>query len=261
MQYYLKYRCEFDTIKDRQVRVDIELGRNIATYISGYPAPDFFIDFAPGDIFGRDYNALVFISTKRDFIIGDIIEVSDTDFNDGTYTITSFSESTDIVYEDVQLFYYYINVDGTFEIEESTSGILTFVPEIASQPPINLIASSQSPLILEYPNGKFEKMCPIRESKIRLKILSGNVNYDDFTIEFDTQYKIKLYIADKYNSLNELIEISDTDLVWLGWLDNDYITQPFLDIPTEIELSGNDGLSLLKTKSSKWFLWVIQFGS
>lgn len=249
MQYYLKYRCEFDTIKDRQVRVDIELGRNIDPHVGGALVKEYSIQFAPGDIFGRDYNAVEFVDSKRDFLVGDIIEVTDTSLNDGSYTITEVFEYEDIIYEGIQTFRYYLIVDGTFEVETSDFGILTFIPEIASQDPINLTASTQSPLILEYPNGKFEKMCPIRESKLRLKILSDNVSYEDFTIEFDTQYKIKLYIAPKYDPItNEYVQISESNLEWLGWLDNDYITQPYLDIPSEIELSGSDGLSTLKTR-------------
>jgi hypothetical protein len=249
MQYYLKYRCEFDTIKDRQVRIDIELGRNIDPHVGGALVKEYSIQFAPGDIFGRDYNAVEFVDSKRDFLVGDIIEVTDTSLNDGSYTITEVFEYEDIIYEGIQTFRYYLIVDGTFEVETSDFGILTFIPEIASQDPINLTASTQSPLILEYPNGKFEKMCPIRESKLRFKILSDNVSYEDFTIEFDTQYKIKLYIAPKYDPItNEYVQISENNLEWLGWLDNDYITQPYLDIPSEIELSGSDGLSTLKTR-------------
>lgn len=241
MKYYLKYRCEFDTIKDRQVRVDIELGRNIEDVIAN-SIPNTPITFAPFDIFtGTQEDTIEFYSTKRDFEIGYILEVTDSTFNNGTYNIIEVFESPYLIYEGLQIYFYSLRIDGEFSSEVSNAGVLSFEPG-ATDILVNLTAASQSPLILEYPNGKFEKMCPIRESKIRLKILSNNVSYDDFTIEFDTQYKIKLYIGPKNN------EIDDQDLVWLGWLDNDYITQPFLDIPTEIELSGNDGLSLLKTR-------------
>jgi hypothetical protein len=97
----------------------------------------------------------------------------------------------------------------------------------------NLIASGETPLEINYPNGEFDKMTGIRESKIRIKVLSTNVDISDFLIISDTQYKVKVYI-------NNTVE-------WLGWLDNDYITEEFLDTPVVIELSASDGLSLAKS--------------
>lgn len=96
-----------------------------------------------------------------------------------------------------------------------------------------LIAAGETPLEINYPNGEFDKMTGIRESKVRIKVLSTNVDTTDFLITSDTQYKVKVYI-------NNTIE-------WVGWLDNDYITEEFLDTPVVIELSASDGLSLAKS--------------
>lgn len=95
-----------------------------------------------------------------------------------------------------------------------------------------LTASSQSPLEIIYANGEFDKMCPIRESKIRFKFISKDVTYENFQIDFDTQYKVKIYF-------NGVLE-------WLGWLDNDIINQTYVDTYTEIQITANDGLSFLK---------------
>lgn len=96
-----------------------------------------------------------------------------------------------------------------------------------------LTASGESPIEISYSNGEFDKMVGIRESKIRFKFLSTNVDTTDFLITSDTQYKVKIYV-------NGAVE-------WVGWLDNDYITEEFLDTPVEIELSASDGLSLAKS--------------
>jgi hypothetical protein len=53
----------------------------------------------------------------------------------------------------------------------------------------NIIASGETPLEINYPNGEFDKMTGIRESKIRIKVLSTNVDISDFLITSDTQYK------------------------------------------------------------------------
>jgi hypothetical protein len=96
-----------------------------------------------------------------------------------------------------------------------------------------LIASGETPLEIDYPNGEFDKMNGIRESKVRIKVLSTNVDTSDFLITSDTQYKVKIYV-------NNTVE-------WVGWLDNDYITEEFLDTPVTIQLSASDGLSLAKS--------------
>ena len=97
----------------------------------------------------------------------------------------------------------------------------------------NLIGAGTTPVEITYPNGEFDKMTGIRESKVRIRVLSTNVDTTDFLITSDTQYKIKIYV-------NNTVE-------WVGWLDNDYITEEFLDTPVIIELSASDGLSLAKS--------------
>jgi hypothetical protein len=114
-----------------------------------------------------------------------------------------------------------------------------------------LIASSETPLEIDYPNGEFDKMNGIRESKVRIKVLSTNVDTSDFLITSDTQYKVKIYV-------NNTVE-------WVGWLDNDYITEEFLDTPVTIELSASDGLSLAKSidisdlsNNQLWGLYMVK---
>ncbi len=97
----------------------------------------------------------------------------------------------------------------------------------------NLTASGDMPLEISYPDGEFDKMCGIRESRLRIKVISNNINTDDLLITSDTQYKVKVYV--------------NNNVEWVGWLDNDYITEQFLDTTNEIELSASDGLSLIKS--------------
>jgi hypothetical protein len=214
MAYITRYRCEFDTIKGRQVKVDIEEERD------NVPAP---INHTGSYVFEADDDSLNLPSYLLTSLkIGDIVTITGT-ANDGTYTLKNIEIPT-IGFGYTKMFF------NEPVNDESALGIsLTF----ATRPVIDLIASSQSPLELSYPNGEFEKMNPIRESKMRIKILADNVTYDDFTVNYDTQYKVKLYI--------------NNTLEWVGWLDNDYITELFLDTLKEIELSASDGLSILKT--------------
>ena len=214
MAYITRYRLEFDTIKGRAVKLDIEEERDIA------PAS---INHTGSYQFEADDDSLYLpFYLLTSLKIGDLVSISGTS-NDGNYTIKNLEFPTS-GFAYTKMFFNEPVTDET-----STGILLTFT----TRPVTNLTASTQSPVELSYPNGEFEKMNPIRESKMRIKILTDNVNYEDFTVLYDTQYKVKLY-------LNNTLE-------WSGWLDNDYITEPFLDIPVELELSASDGLSILKT--------------
>lgn len=97
----------------------------------------------------------------------------------------------------------------------------------------DVIAYGQSPLVLEYPNAEFDKLTGIRESRVRLTVLGGDTVFaSDFVSTSDTQYKVKIYI--------------NSTLEWVGWLDNDRLSEPFRDGKYEIELTATDGLSLIK---------------
>lgn len=109
-----------------------------------------------------------------------------------------------------------IEQDGTFTIQ-------------------NLIAAGESPLFIEYANAEFDKLTGIRESKVRLAVLGGGssgISASDFLTTSDTQCKLKIYI--------------DDTLEWVGWMDNDQLSEPFRDTYYEITLSATDGISLLK---------------
>ena len=95
------------------------------------------------------------------------------------------------------------------------------------------LTGTGNPLEINYPNSEFEKAAGIRESKVRIRILSDVVTASDFLTTSDTQYKVLIYI--------------NSTLEWAGWLDNDILREPFLDTPEQIELSASDGLSLLKS--------------
>lgn len=235
----LKYRAEFDTIKNRKVRVDIEEYRDLSSRLI-IPGVNYIQFIKVGSI-----NNIIFTASSLDVKAGDQIIISDTfppgnrTVNDGTYDIISVIKAYLNTVDDVDFFLYTVRVTQNVVNENPTLIYVNFnaAPPL---PVINLTASGQSPLTIEYPNGKFDKMCPIRESKLRFKILNKNVSYEDFIIERDNQYKIKVYISDTFTFTNANLE-------WVGWLDNDYVTEPFLDTFSEIELSANDGLNLLKT--------------
>jgi hypothetical protein len=216
MAYITRYRLEFDTIKGRTVKLEIEKERNIVSPVN--------FSAIASSVFSASNNSLVTGTQALTFLeVGDIITISGTVSNNKTFTLKDFSYTTG-GFGSTTLFFNeaVINeTDGSFQMTISAPAVT------------NLTGSTQSPVELSYPNGEFEKMNPIRESKMRIKILTDNVNYEDFTVLYDTQYKVKLY-------LNNTLE-------WSGWLDNDYITEPFLDTPVELELSASDGLSILKT--------------
>lgn len=96
----------------------------------------------------------------------------------------------------------------------------------------NLIAATENPIEIQYPNAEFEKMTGIRESRARVRILAKNISAEDLLADNDTEYKIKIYI--------------NGNIEWVGWLDNDYINELFLDTGVVLEISANDGLSLIK---------------
>ena len=220
MAYILYYNLEFDTVKGRRVKLEIEKERNIVS-------PQVFQPFAVS-VFSSSDNSLETNQKMLDFLeVGDIITITGTANNNKTFTLKDFvitPANPGLIFGSTKLFF------NEAVVNESDSSYTMTISAPASK---NLQASGQSPIELSYPNGEFEKMNPIRESKMRIKILTKNVNYEDFTILYDTQYKVKLYVNDT--------------LEWLGWLDNDLITEPFLDVPVEMELSANDGLSILKT--------------
>ncbi len=230
MAYITRYRLEFDTIKGRAVKLEID--REINTNQIGFRYYGIYTQDA------KNYITVTSFSINNDykgtFYKGDKINITSTINNNGLFTIKNVNIYT-VNINNADVYYY------EFEVEESviTETDIDLFNDIIfiqfnSILPIQLTGSTQSPVELSYPNGEFEKMNPIRESKMRIKILTDNVNYEDFTVLYDTQYKVKLY-------LNNTLE-------WSGWLDNDYITEPFLDTTSEIELSANDGLTLLKTK-------------
>lgn len=115
----------------------------------------------------------------------------------------------------------------------------------------DLTAIGQSPLVIQWANGEFDKLTGIRESRFELTVSSLNISASDFLTENDNQYKINVY----YNGTLE----------WVGWLDNDRLQQDFKDTISEIRLTGNDGLSLLKnielsdnTNAQLWGLYRIK---
>jgi hypothetical protein len=216
MPYIARYRCEFDTIKGRAVKIDIEQDVPSTLNIQALCVFDAVDDQVT--IFDNDLSYL---------ILGDIIVVTGTTNNNKTYTVK------EVLYNSIGQIYTIVKFNES--VTNETDGTVTFT--ITPATPISLTASSQSPLEIQYPNGEFEKMCAIRESKVRFKILADNVTASDFYVDEDTKYKVTIII--------------NNNIEWVGWLDNNIITEPFLNIANEIELSANDGLSLLKTAELK----------
>lgn len=98
---------------------------------------------------------------------------------------------------------------------------------------IQLTAFGSDALIIKYPNAEFDKLTGVRESFMELSVCSSSaISALDFITTSDVQLKVKVYIEDT--------------LEWTGWLDNDQLQETFIDTITEIKLTANDGLSLLK---------------
>ena len=228
MAYFPKYTLEFDTVKDRPVLVSIDQERSIMPYSQ-------FFDQDAGESFAIFGNTLI-VTDKAPFnlpdadqiIAGDILTFDklSNNVNDGDYII-----------EDYNVITFGNTKTGTFTIKgnfpSNTEGV-NFTITINPADSISLTGYSQSPLEINYPNGEFDKMCPIRESKARIRIVPDVVEAADFVIDYDTQYKVTVSLFGA--------------ITWVGWLSNDLITEPFLDVADVIELSASDGLSILKTK-------------
>ncbi|MFO0089876.1 MAG: hypothetical protein ACK518_03660 [bacterium] len=227
MGYEVKYRLEFDTIKGRSVRLDIEEDRNFIPP-TGIIAMNYIFD-APSKAFSIGGSKSLFYSIFKDYIFeaGDklTVYISPGNVNNGIYTIIDYGL---FINENLGTIAVVFLLDENVTAATGTGIEVSVTPD----PIIDLKGYSETPIELNYPNGEFDKMCPIRESRMRIKVLADVVNAEDFYITKETQYKVKLYI--------------NSNIEWVGWLDNDYITEPFLDTNVFIELSANDGLSLLK---------------
>jgi hypothetical protein len=88
MAYILRYRCEFDTIKGRQVKIDIEKERNIIS-------PIIFQPIVAASVFSSANNSLVTGTQALTFLeVGDIITITGTANNNKTFTLKDFSYTT-----------------------------------------------------------------------------------------------------------------------------------------------------------------------
>ena len=87
----------------------------------------------------------------------------------------------------------------------------------------NLIAATENPIEIQYPNAEFEQMTGIRESRARIRVLAKNISAEDLLADTDTYFKIKVYI--------------NNNIEWIGWLDNDYTDELFLDTNVVLGLS------------------------
>jgi len=167
MAYITRYRLEFDTIKGRTVKLEIEKERNIVSPVN--------FSAIASSVFSASNNSLVTGTQALTFLeVGDIITISGTVSNNKTFTLKDFSYTTG-GFGSTTLFFNeaVINeTDGSFQMTISAPAVT------------NLTGSTQSPVELSYPNGEFEKMNPIRESKMRIKILTDNVNYEDFVTDY-----------------------------------------------------------------------------
>lgn len=226
MAYFPKYKLEFDTVKDRPVLVSIDQERPNMPYYNLFPD----VYSISGNTLTILDNAPTALPNQNDVLSGDILTI-DTSFsaNNGSYKIVSYT--LNIIGPNKSGIFV---IEGNFPLNVASDSNIGVSIDPAD--PISLTGYSQSPLEINYPNGEFDKMCPIRESKARIRIVPDVVEAADFVIDYDTQYKVTVTITDSTNT------------VFVGWLSNDLITEPFLDVADVIELSASDGLSILKTK-------------
>lgn len=233
MAYVSKYYSEFDTIKSKNVRIDIE--EEYVT-LNNFNYAAFFVNRIPS----QGINELIITQfNSKYFVVGNKIQISGTQSNNGIYTIISI----------------YPAGSSSFSIyftESVTPELVDMPPEVGGLGPTylkvdlvslavvtELTAASQSPLEISYDYGEFDKNVSIRESKLRFKFLNKGIHYDDIVNEWDTQYKIKVTI--------------NNNLEWIGYLDSNYLSELFLDTLSELQISANDGLSLLKTRPLRDF--------
>ena len=188
MAYQLRYRLEFDTIKGRNVRLDIEEFRNLPPASETFLAY-FIADSAPNEIIIS--NGLMTNDLPNYIVKGDTITISSTLFNNGTYTVTGYEIYVGD-FLDGQAYLAKITVEETLTIEIDTENEI-ILEVTTGEYYQDLTPSGQSPIELSYPNGEFDKMCPIRESKMRIKILSDVVTFQDFVVTSDTQFKVSLF--------------------------------------------------------------------
>ncbi len=183
MAYVTRYRLEFDTIKERQVKLDIEEERDI---------PPASINHTGSYIFEADDDSLYLPSYLLTSLkIGDLVSISGTS-NDSNYTIKNLEfPTTGFAY--TKMFFNEPVTDET-----STGILLTFT----TRPEINLIGSTQTPVELSYANGEFEKMNPIRESKMRIKIFM-DTDFEDQQAAF----------FNEIDQLQQKFNLKETDLI------------------------------------------------
>jgi len=87
MAYITRYRLEFDTIKGRTVKLEIEKERNIVSPVN--------FSAIASSVFSASNNSLVTGTQALTFLeVGDIITISGTVSNNKTFTLKDFSYTT-----------------------------------------------------------------------------------------------------------------------------------------------------------------------